>query len=645
MPRSVPQVAHSEDYDSDANSVKPGTRKEARRRTTISRPPKALDRYRSAPRDGTSDSGYSSHTSGAQTSNVSATAQPAPAVQAPLKPVTAQGTTKTKPVLHRSESQRSKDKTSTRSSSTSRQREQCGDLNCQHALCHSVRSVERQQTASQSYPIQYAPQYAATPQQYQQQTSQYQYQYAQVPQVSSNQTVPVLATQPRPRQGATSRPARPVSFHGYPFPGLYSGSSQGPPPSASAYQNMQYAAWVQAYQQQQQAYQQANAYSVTPINPNMTPYPQQSPVTTSPTSPHFNTAPEYQVTYSARANIPGYEAATQRRPTTTPQRTYSTRPAPARASTMPGAFPRDDSESSEASSGSDSSPSEYSEEEYERDYRSRPRGSRLISSSYERRPSIKKQYATAPIVPTRSSRDVLSRNPKTDTGLDYISSSDNMDSDRTACAVVDRPRTTYTDSSRSSRRPSISTTASSGRTKATTISSSSGLANVTVERNGRHITYLSQRDREAIEYARQQMEDQRLEDEVRAYQDDVRGSQPPELTVDNIREHERRRSQSHFSGHSRRTSRSSSRNPEAMKIESGGAVIHVYPGSTVSMRQGRDGAPTLVIGTPSGKDSSYHSGSKSSGNRRTSRSYGGSDEGSRREETIREDDSCEQPTN
>lgn len=220
-----------------------------------------------------------------------------------------------------------------------------------------------------------------------------------------------------------------------------------------------------------------------------------------------------------------------------------------------------------------------------------------------------------------------------------------MDSDRTARAVVDhRPRTNYTSSSRSSRRPSVSTTASSGRTKATTISSTSGLAHVTVERNGRNITYLSQRDREAIEYARHQMEGQRLEDEVRAYQEDMRGPQPPELTLDNIREHERRRSQSHFSGHTRRSSRSSSRRQEGARVESGGAVIHVYPGSTVEMRPGKDGGSTLVIGSSTGKESSYYSGSRSSGNRRDSRTYGGSDGDSRREETIREVEDYEQPT-
>lgn len=643
-----PQVAHAEDYDSEESCAKPGTRKDARRRaTTSSRPPRSMDRYRSAPpRDGASDSGYSSHTSGPQVNK-----RTAPAVQAPSRPATAQSSTKSKPILHRSSSQRSssqrsKDKPS-RSSSTSRQTEQCGDRNCQHAACHNIRKLEYQQATSQQYAPQYSPQhathYAAASQQYQPQTAQYQNQYPQAPQVPPTQNVPVLTAQPRPRPAGTSRPARPASFHAHSSPALYTSSNQGPPPSVSAYQNIQYAAWVQAYQQQQQqlqqqqAYQQRNSYRPPPLQQNIPAYPQQSPVMTSPVSPNFSTAPDYSSGYSARTTNPVYEAAMQRRPITTLHRTYSARPAPSRAPTMPGAFPPDEP-ISEGSSDSESSASEYSEDEYERDRRSRARDSRLMSSSSDRRPSLKKQHATSPVLPTRSARDVLRRNPKTDTSLDYISSSDNVDSDKTARAVVDRPRHAYTNSSRSSRRPSVSTTASSGRTKATTVSSGSGLANVIVERNGRHVTYLSQRDREALEYARRQMEDRKLQDEVRAYQDSMRGAAPPELTVDNMFEHDRRGSGSHYSGHSRRASRSSSRKPEGTRIETGGTVIHLDAGTTVEMRPGKDGASTIVIGTASGKESSYYSASRVSSNRRDSRNYGGSDGGSKREETIQEDE-------
>lgn len=312
---------------------------------------------------------------------------------------------------------------------------------------------------------------------------------------------------------------------------------------------------------------------------------------------------------------------------------------------MPGSYSRDEPESEESS---ESSASEYSEED-ERYQRSRQRDSRLMSSSSDRRPSLKKQHATSPVLSTRSVRDVLRRNPKTDTALDYISSSDNVDSDRTARAVVhDRPRHAYTNSSRSSRRPSVSTTASSGRTKATTVSSGSGLANVIVERNGRHVTYLSQRDREALEYARQQHDDRKLQDDVRAYQDSMRGAMlAPELTVDNMMEHERRGSgsRSHYSGHSRRASRSSSRKPEGTRIEIGGNVIHldsgsihVDSGSTMHVRHDQDGASTLVIDSVSGKQKRYSTGSQASGNRRDSRNYGSSDGGSKREETIQEDE-------
>lgn len=71
-------------------------------------------------------------------------------------------------------------------------------------------------------------------------------------------------------------------------------------------------------------------------------------------------------------------------------------------------------------------------------------------------------------------------------------------------------------------------------------------------------------------------------------------------------------------------------------------MIHLDPGTTFEMRPGKDGASTIVIGTASGKESRYYSESRSSGNRRDSRNYGGSDGGSKREETIQEDEINEQ---
>ena len=258
-----------------------------------------------------------------------------------------------------------------------------------------------------------------------------------------------------------------------------------------------------------------------------------------------------------------------------------------------------------------------------------------MSSSSQRRPSIKKQYVTAPVIPTiRTSREILHRNPRSD-HLDYVSSSDNMDSDRTTRAMVDRPRTTttYTDSSRSSRRPSLSTTASSGRTRATTLSSAtSGMASLVLEsKTGRRISYLSKRDQD--KYAREQDEAQRRRDAIEAYQDSIRGGKVDELTAEKLR-----------GVQSAKSSRSSSRpyNPgEGVRIESGGAVIHVYGGQKVEMMTGREGgAASFVIGSQGGREGTYLGGSssKSSGSR-VGRSAGGGSEvgGVGREGTIREE--------
>ena len=641
MPRSVPQVARVEDYDSDESSVKPGTRKEARRKTTISGPPKSLARYQSGQKDGASDSGYSSHASGTQANKALANAQAAAMMPPPPRPGTSQGQSKSKPVIHRSDTDRSRPNPPSRSKSSSRQSiTQCDDRNCRHPPCLAVRHGY---AAAQQYTAQYAPQYASSPAQYQQQVAQYQYQYAQIPQATTSQTVPTL-TQPQPRQRSTSRQARPVSIHGYSYPSSFNGNQAGPPPANSAYQNAVATAWAQYYQQMQ-AYQHA-AQAATPQTPTIPQYTQASPVKASPTSPNYATAPALQRTYSARGTpaTAGYGSSRSHQHPPLNRATSARQPSN-RTSGIPGAYPREDQESSETDSDSDSS-SEMSSGEYERERRARARDSRLMSSSSQRRPSIKRQHATAPVVPTISSREVLHRNTPSEHVLDYISSSDNMDSDRTARAVVDRPRTTYTGSSRSSRRPSVSTTASSNRTKATTVSSAaSGLASLVLEgKSGRHISYLSKRDQAAL------LEDQhrRQQEASEAYQDYVSGQRGPELTAENIRTMQQFRSSgSYFSGLSRRGSRSSSKVPggsEGIKIESGGTVIHVYGDSKIEMRPGEDGAPAQFVigGGASSRDSAYHGSSSKSSSSRMGRSRGGSDIAGRRKDSIQEEVGVEQ---
>lgn len=179
----------------------------------------------------------------------------------------------------------------------------------------------------------------------------------------------------------------------------------------------------------------------------------------------------------------------------------------------------------------------------------------------------------------------------------------------------------------------------------------SGVASLVLEgKNGRHISYLSKRDQDVLhrQYARQQLEEeQRRRDAIEAYQEAVRGPSSPELTAENIRMQQLRGSGSRASVHSHKSSRSSSKVPngEGIKIESGGTVIHVYGDSKIEMRPGEDGAPAqFVIGSVSGKDSAYHGSSSKSSSSRVGRSHGSSDIGSRRRDTIREEDGTEQPS-
>ena len=129
-------------------------------------------------------------------------------------------------------------------------------------------------------------------------------------------------------------------------------------------------------------------------------------------------------------------------------------------------------------------------------------------------------------------------------------------------------------------------------------------------RRGRKSEYLSKVDQarqqaRLEEYTRQQFENQRLqEQDIENYQDAVRGGPSQTLTAENIRKKELRTSGSHMSVHSRKTSRSSSKvpNPEGIKIESNGTVIHVYGDTKVEMRPGEGGTSFVIGASASGKE-------------------------------------------
>lgn len=637
MPYVKPKVAHCEEYDSDASAVKPGTRVKAQRRSTTSGPPVSMDRHRGKHRPANSDSGYSSHTTGTKESKASADAK---AMPPPTRPASAQTYTaaKSKPVLvQRTSSQRNSQGASAQSPTKPIPTKKCSDPNCGNANCVAAAQSATWRNSSVQYPVHNPAQYAPSPGG--SQPAPYQYTYQQLPQSTLTQSIPTLA-QPRPRTGSSSQQARPASFHaGYAYPP----TATGPPPSSSAYQNQQMLAYNAALQQQ--AALNGGLYGTTPPNQIYPSYPQASPVRSSPIAISAASAQGLQRTMSARSIDRNTAGHPMTRPQ--PQAIQSARITPpqqqsARVSRMPGSYPAQESSESESQTDSESEYSEEEEQERERQRR-RQRDSRLLSSSSQRRPSLNQRTVTDSAAYSRPPREVLVRNPRSDHVLEDILSSDNMDSDRTTRAVAGRSRTVYTGSSKSSRRPSVSTTASSGRTRTTAPSSITGSNIVVEDSKGRRVSYLSQRDRESImrQLHAQELDKQqrKLENDVEAYQSKVRGSKQPELTADNIRKQQFRASGSHMS-HSRKSSRSSSHvGGDGIKIDVGGTTLHVYGDTTLELQPGEDGGPPKIkIGNSNDKDSAYHSGSKSSSSR-IGRSRGGSERGSRRRErSIREDE-------
>lgn len=625
------QPATVEAYDSDESCVVPETVVQASQSgRSSSRNLKPTERS-SQRRDAASDSGYSSHASAPLVSASNKSPAPAPTTtpahsssRQPQSPI------KTKPILHRADSARSTQRSQTVSNSTSK----CPDPNCRDPDCHSRRNPERRHTFYQAPAQQYTTgQYQSVPQ----------YQYAQVnaAQMSAAQAMPPPA---RPRSGSQSRP-RPLSING----GFaYDATRPGPPPSASA--------WYSYYPQQAQQY----PLGTTPPT-QVAAYPPQSPVTQSPASPTVATYPGfpgYAGSFSARqmnSNVPGLETF---KPCTGLTRTVSAR----RPSDRSGKYP--DPESTESDSGSSSSGNEYSESE-EEDPRRRRRESyrnpqaqekRTAIVPHPRRPSVSKKYYTETSVPTKSSRrdshlrpqESLRRAPRSDTGLDYPSSSDINDSDRTQRAVVDRShRRSTLSSSHSSRRPSVSTNASSGRTKATSLSSGTDRSRVIIETpSGRRTTYLSKEEQaNLIRRLEQQklddkLEEQRMrEEKIAAYQRNMSGGEPYELTAENVKAQNRKsgsHSHSHVSrGKSSNHSGSKTSRSDGIKIKSGDTVLHVYGDAKIEMRPSEDGgAPQLVIASSSGRDSAYQgsTNSKSSGSRM------GRSRVPRRDKPIREED-------
>lgn len=651
--RSPPQSAYVEEYDSDQSEVKPGTRVQAHsdaNSVRSSRPPHR-------PRDAASDSGYSSHMSATAVKGASASSQQtvkaAPPVRQPSAPPSQQ--TK-KPIIHRSDSQRAPQRTVSRSASVSKPRTaQCTDPKCPDPNCSSRRNPERRYTLSREQQQQ-APRHPQHP--VQDQAASYYYQPTpQYPQPSPAQQVSTPDARPGLRSRAPSTGgARPVSWAGANYalaPGQVYGStppqgSYGMPPSPSAH-HQGFGTYPYPYPPTSAGH---HLGSTPPTNAYGAYLPPSSAVALPSQGDTTAQRPSMATNYSTRrisGTFPAYDTShtpvTQ--PPTTGAQTMSTR----RASQMPGSFPETAAVSDSASStgsgsdySSDSSESEYERRElaHRRHEKERRRSDRERQYREDRRlmpppqrPSLRSAHTT-PDVSRRHSREPLRRNPRSDTDLDYPSSSDYVDSDRTTRPVVDR-RLTHTSvhSSHSSRRPSVSTASSSDRTKATTVSSGSASGRYIVEdAHGRRRVYPSLEEAELM--ARRLSLQQRTED-AEAYQTHMSGGKQPELTAANIkRSQQSKPSSSRVSGSSKKSGTSSrmTKSDSGFQIRSGDTVLHVMGDATVEMRQTEDGEQRLIIGG-GGRESRYYGGSSKSSGSRIGRSRNGSVRGGRRD-TIHE---------
>ncbi|KAH9809833.1 hypothetical protein Tdes44962_MAKER06074 [Teratosphaeria destructans] len=571
--KKAPQAAYLEEYDDDQNKVRPGIVKQAtHRRASSVRPPQK--------RDAASDSGYSSQHGVATTSgkHVGATANTSAARQASRPKAV---------VIHRSNSQRDQQPPDTSAEA-------------------STRNPERRYTL----PKHYTPEQLAAWNAWYTGQAQYATQAAHANAIQYAQPTPANATPgTSARRASISTQARPVSMHGY-IPNAV--APHGSPAAPSAYQSFlsyhQNVPNVQPYPQAPyQAFQRPVLYGSVPPTQMISTHVSASPVTQP--SPNQMIPPTSTFNqYSARqANpaISGFDWAAEN-VQRGQKRIESIRERQRQPQIMPASRPSSDTDSD--------TESEDSEEELER-----TRRARKAMPPPSRRPSVHRNSVTVPEVP-RASREPLHRAPRSDGGAYDLSSSDNYSSDRTARAVVSRPRPESSHSSRS-RRLSISTEGSRG-TKPTSVSSGSSYQRVIVEdQRGRRAVYIPKEETEQFLRGLQRLKIDQEQIIAEEYQRGVSGPQVPELTAENIRQAtqrtERRASGSHVSGRSRRSAGSSSKasKTDGIEIKAGGTVLHVYGDAKIEMQAADDGGLARLVFGGSSRDSAYHGSSKGSGSR------------------------------
>lgn len=522
MSRIVPQVAHVEDAAEDESNIgNPETRREAYK--SAAGPPVTRRKY--AYREG-DPGGVKEVNDHLETQRLPSTSATIAATPLPLPTE--------RPIRHERMPAASSNAAVVGSRDGGRQRTQtmgsvqatpCNDSRCPHLVCTQLRSMAGHmpiprssqqnehntataplyhessapihQTAMPYYALQ-TPRFRPDWPQTQPMIPPYPAQRSPTQQRFQAQAGPLPTAQILPRRSPQQRPViitRPASRNGYPHMGSWPGQQQGPPLSASAYRDVY---WSQLAPRAVQHPQPHTMYQQTAAQGHPVPqyatshYPrnfQTATPSTSPSVPIFAASPNSQRLFSARMPTAAPPSPRRRSSMASQESKRSTRAPSARkkhaAQELPSAFESDSDP--ESSSSEDSSSEEV--------VQPRARDSRLMSSSTDRRPALRRSSVKESRAAITHPRDNKTRHHRvvdrahSESGTDYKEGDHTIrphmhgthtghisdvrttssKSDRTIRAPMYRSNT-QDSSSRSRRGESRSTTESSGLTKATTTS-------------------------------------------------------------------------------------------------------------------------------------------------------------------------------
>jgi hypothetical protein len=605
--------------------------------------------FRKTHRDAASDSGYSSHTS--NTVSSTSHAQPLSNLRPPPPPTTEHAASDhSKPVIGRSVSQRHQSRPS-RTASMSKP-PPCTDKHCGDAGCASKRNGERAYTLPLRQQPHHAPQHPQTTQYPVQETAPY-------PQAPNHPYVPVPhGQQPQSRQhdpsASRSRPTSWVQPPGVPINYQYGMTPQANYNAQHHLLQGSPAAYHRSYMGHHQSASGdwSGIAAGSPHDPAGL-YMQNHGMPIPPIGQAYR--PGMAHAYSARQAVPTMSGLDSLNPSA--ERVQPSQPIPSARlrSDMPGSFPREPHNFGPASESSSSSSSESSDSEDE-GRRRHARGPRRRDEERSRtrreledrrampppmaprepggrRPTLTHTRTTPAITGRTQSREPP-RRPRHSAPLplEYV------ETGRTA-----RPATEKRHTPSFEQRDDYHS--SSGRNKSGSISHVSRVVQqyIVEDGNGRKTYYDT---REEAEAKANRLKQQQQTEEAESYQATRRGNpQPPTLTAEAIKrastsQHRERKTASHVSGSSRKSTTSSVRTgTESIQITRDGTTFSIPTNTTLQIRQTEEGETWVIgSGSPPREHSYYGGSSKSSGSRVGGRR---SERGGGRRDTKTEDDGYE----